>query len=232
MGNNKWGIEMSIFNFLKYKNTDFGAGGLHLTKIMMTAENSIQRNPKFIAPRKIDCRDYCIETSNQFNTPHCAGYATAGLIEVKNWKINHYPEQIDGDAIYYEAKRFDNMSVAGTTLEQAARAAINLGLVSGDIKFISNDMLDIMFTIHTNQVFVGGFSITDEWNRVSISTGEISDFGENASVLGGHAVLVCGYDPTGVYVQNSWGQPWGKYGFGLIPWAKVSKQFMYGVIIS
>lgn len=35
-------------------------------------------------------------------------------------------------------------------------------------------------------------------------------------VLGGHAMVVVGYDPGGVIVVNSWGTDWGKGGFGRI----------------
>jgi hypothetical protein len=222
---------MSIFNFKKYNKTNFKAGGLVLNKVMMSAENTLSINNRFIAPRKIDCRDLCIETSHQYNSPHCAGFATAGFIEVRNWKINHYPEQIDGHLIYNEAKKFDNMPGDGTTLECAAKAAINLNLISGKIKYIDCNIQNMMFAIHTNSVFIGGFAITDEWNRVDLKTGEISNFENGATALGGHAVLVCGYDQRGIYIQNSWGYAWGLYGYALIPWPLVSKQFMYGVVI-
>jgi len=35
--------------------------------------------------------------------------------------------------------------------------------------------------------------------------------------LGGHAMVMCGYDPTGWRVQNSWGKDWGLLGYCHLP---------------
>jgi hypothetical protein len=37
-----------------------------------------------------------------------------------------------------------------------------------------------------------------------------------ADVLGGHAFALVGYDDDGIWIQNSWGEGWGKGGFGRI----------------
>jgi hypothetical protein len=153
------------------------------------------------------------------------------MIEVRNWRTKHYPEQVDGDAIYREAKKIDGDNNDGTSLDSAGQAAINLGLVSGKLQFVNSDFDSIKYCIHTNLAFVAGFNITNEWNYTDKKTGQILDLGDKAVILGGHAILVCGYDEFGVYIQNSWGSSWGIYGFALIPWSKVSKQFMYGMVI-
>jgi hypothetical protein len=221
---------MKMYNPFKYKKTNFKAGGLLSARVPLSNQNILTSDKKFIAPRKLDFRDMCLPTNNQGSAPHCAGYATAGYIEIQKWKKLHYPEQLDGDAIYAEAKKIDSHTGDGTSLDYAVIAAKNMGLIDGNLKFIQNTQNDIMFTIHTHSACIGGFNITDEWNVVDRNTGEISDF-DYAQTIGGHAVLLCGYDTTGVYVQNSWGTDWGIYGFGLIPWKKVEKQFMYGVVI-
>ena len=213
-----------------YKKTNFSAGGLLPTRLVKCAKNTLKTAKKFVAPRKLDFRDMCLEPSNQGSTPHCAGYATAGYIEVQNWRTNHYPEQIDGDAIYIEAKRIDNNLEDGTTLESAANAAISLGLISGTPKLINSGVNDIKFAIHSYSVCVAGFNITNEWNYVD-SKGAIRNLGSKAQFLGGHAVLICGYDADGVYIQNSWGSSWGLYGFVHLSWSQYSRQFMYGLVI-
>jgi len=220
-----------MLDFWKYNKTDHIGGGLRPPKRVATEKNSYLATPEFVAPKRIDNRDLCIATSNQFQTPHCAGYATAGFLEVQNWKRLHYPEQLNGDAIYAEAKKIDGDTSDGTSLDSAAQAAINLGLVSGKLKYIGSDPSSIQFAIHTHTVCVAGFMITDEWNRVQKDTGMISDFGPSAKTLGGHAVLICGYDINGVYIQNSWGTDWGLYGFAQIPWPQTISQFMYGMLI-
>ena len=221
---------MNIFNRLKYRKTNYVGGGLSTTEVKITKKNIFSSAKEFKAPRKLDFREMCLQTDNQGSTPHCAGYSTAGMIEVKNWRDNNYPEQVDADGIYYEAKVLDGNNSDGTSLESAGQAALNLGLINGKLKFITDDDESIKFAIHKHLTFVGGFMITDEWNMVNKNTGEIADF-SNPTNLGGHAVLVCGYCPEGVYIHNSWGSDWGHYGFALIPWNKVTKQFMYGMTI-
>lgn len=38
-------------------------------------------------------------------------------------------------------------------------------------------------------------------------------------ILGGHAFAIVAYDERGFWIQNSWGDKWGKQGFGLISYA-------------
>lgn len=217
----------NIFN-IGVKRTKFLAGGLMPAKRMMSAQNTVYKSPRFIAPRKIDNRDLCIVTSDQGQTSMCAAYSTAGQIEVKNWKSLHYPEQIDPIPIYAEAKRLDGDSSDGTSLDNAAQAVINLKIYNGDAKFINKDLDTIRYAVHTNDIVVGGFLITDEWNLVKDG---IITKSSGAAVLGGHAVLIVGYDEKGLYIQNSWGPNWGSWGFALIPWELVSAQFMYGMMM-
>jgi len=219
-----------IKKFIPIKSSNFSGGGLILNRPLATAKNSFTSPSNFIAPIKLDFRDMCIKTSNQLSTPHCAGFSTAGMIEVKNWKEKHYPEQLDGDAIYKEAKKIEGNDNPGTSLEYTGTAAINLKLIKGNLQFVKKSIDSIKFCIHTHTTFVAGFMITDEWNRVD-KKGRIGDI-EFPAQLGGHAVLVCGYDSIGVYIQNSWGSGWGIHGFAIIPWNKVTQQFIYGMVIS
>lgn len=219
-----------LFRSSRYTKTNFKAGYCKGPKLLANKENTASYPDHFLAPRKLDFRDMCIKTSDQESTPHCAGYAIAGMIEVQNWKRKHYPEQVDGDSIYTESKRIDGDPHEGTSLDSAARAAINLKLINGKIKFVETSFSGIKFCIHSHITFAAGFMVTDEWNNVDRKTGRIPEF-ENSVNLGGHAVLVCGYDEDGVYIQNSWGPTWGIHGFALVPWDTVTTQFMYGIVI-
>ena len=220
---------MGIFDSLFSKKTDFKAGGVRLEGIPLSA--SLLKSPtNFVAPAKLDFRDMCIQTSNQLQTPHCAGYSTAGFIEVQNWRTLHYPEQINGDAIYDAAKKLDGYPGDGTSLNCAAKGAINLGLINGSIEFIGRDSQKVRFAIHENCVCIGAFGITNEWNNVG-RDGKIPNYGNAAKDIGGHAVLICGYDGEGIYIQNSWGVSWGLYGFCFLSWEQFEWQFDSGAII-
>lgn len=222
----------SFHSMGSYKKTNFKAGNLNNPFLPVSSSTTMQKTDKFMAPLRIDHRDYCIQTNNQLQSPHCAGYAAAGYGEVHNWIKKHYPEQIDADRIYEEAKRLDGNTQKGTSLDRAAQALVNLGYWEGEPKYVGMGRNDIKFAIHAYFVCMAGFLITNEWNCVDSKTGKISDLGSKAETIGGHAVLCCGYsEHEGVYIQNSWGHEWGLWGFGIIPWEKVDEQLMYAFVI-
>jgi len=218
--------------FRKYNKTNFKSGYLLEDHIPLTVERTIKTDKNFIAPRKIDNRDICLCSSDQGNTPHCAGFATAGFIEFHNWRLKHYPEQVDGKIIYLEAKKNDGFSGDGTYLNFATKAAIDLNLIRGKPKKVVPCQNDVKFAIHEYGVCIAGFRITDEWNIVEKKNGTIINLRDKAKNRGGHAVLLCGYHETeGVYIQNSWGESWGVYGFAILSWEQFSRQIFDAMVI-
>ena len=216
--------------FSRYNKTNFDAGGCILEEIPFGAD-IVEKDEKFIAPRKIDYRDMLVASSDQGQTPHCVGYSTAGCCEFWHWRKKHYPKQFDGDAIYAEAKKLDGSpSVNGTWPKYGVQAAINLGFITGQSKYVSNTIDDIKFTLHEHSPFVGGFMITTDWNIVDKNTGLIKNT-PGAATRGGHAVCCCGYSDEGLMIQNSWSSNYGTYGFCMLGWDQVQKQFMNGMVI-
>ena len=238
---------MGLFDKIKYHKTDFTtkAGDI----IMATSKSrndslkSIKVPEKFLAPRKIDSRDMCLSSSNQGRLPHCGGYSTAGYIEYHNWRTKHFPEQVDGDLIYKEAKKVDGYDGDGTYLWAAIEGAMNAGLIEGNPVYLdhafeeylddtSEDVIINMFkfALHQYGTVIAGFNITDEWDWVDKKTGKIRVF-DDPEFRGGHAVLLCGYDSYGVYIQNSWGDSWGHHGFGCLSWEQFDRQAIDGMVI-
>jgi hypothetical protein len=235
---------MFLVDYFKYQKTEFESGGL-IEDITPRRKREIITVPtQFISPRRIDSRDMCLSSSNQCKTPHCAGYTMSGYIEYHNWKTYHYPAQVDGDIIYKEAKRIDQNNRDGTTLHSAAKAAINLNFIQGipkhidypsvnqaNLSYMEKRIISIKFALHQYGVVLSGFRITDEWDWVDKKTGMIRDLGDKAKFRGGHAVLLCGYDHNGVYIQNSWGENWGHYGFAILGWDQYHRQIMQAMVI-
>ena len=217
--------------FSKYKKTNFEAGGLLLPDRPLGARDGLQADAKFVAPRKIDNRDMLLSSSNQGQFPHCAGYTMAGVCEYYHWKRNHYPIQFSGDNIYLKAKEIDGYGGNGTYLRFAVQAANLLNLIKCEGIDLGNSRDNIKFALHEYDVALAGFMITNEWNLVDKKTGRIKDLGSDANTRGGHAVLLCGYDSHGVYIQNSWSEEWGLHGFGLLSWAQFDRQFMKGMAV-
>jgi hypothetical protein len=133
-------------------------------------------------------------------------------------------------SIYEKAKEIDPFDHDGTLLKFGIQAAKDLGYVDGEAFYIGRSIHSIKFAILEFGVCLGAFNITNEWNLLRRKDGRISEF-DNPRFMGGHAVLICGYDEEGLYIQNSWGQGWGIYGFGLLPWKLVERQFLKGAVI-
>ncbi|MCP5006368.1 MAG: C1 family peptidase [Planctomycetes bacterium] len=62
------------------------------------------------------------------------------------------------------------------------------------------------------------------WHKDKINDNGEIEFGE--STLGGHAFAIVAYDEYGFWIQNSWGEDWGKKGFGRIGYADWLKNGM------
>jgi hypothetical protein len=158
------------------------------------------------------------------------GYTTAGYLEVKHWQKKHYPIHYDAKGIYARAKAIDPFDQEGTLLKYGVQAAKDLGFVSGETLYIGRSIKSIKFAVLEYGICLGAFNITNEWNLQRRKDGRIAEL-DFPSFMGGHAVLICGYDEEGLYIQNSWGKKWGIYGFGLVPWKMVEKQFLKGALI-
>jgi len=69
--------------------------------------------------------------------------------------------------------------------------------------------------------FVFGFSVYESFESPIVArTGEVPMPGRGESLLGGHAMVVVGYDEPQrrFLVRNSWGTSWGRAGYGTMPY--------------
>ena len=220
--------------FSKYNRTNFSGGGVIAYKTPLCAMEEakvLESAPQFLAPSKIDNRDMCLASNNQGTTPKCVGYATAGYCEFQHWKTEHFPQQLDADAIYAKAKTIDGIpGINGTYPWAAIKAAVSLGMIKGEGKTIQPTKLDIQFAIHQYGVCIGAFMITEDWNYVEKKTGIIRNT-PDAKKRGGHGVLICGYNSDGVMLENSWGENWGNFGFAVLEWAMFERQIDSATVI-
>ena len=70
--------------------------------------------------------------------------------------------------------------------------------------------------------FIIGFSVYESFEGPKVEkTGELNMPEPGEALVGGHAVLVVGYDETKqrFLVRNSWGKNWGKAGYFTMPYA-------------
>jgi C1A family cysteine protease len=76
-------------------------------------------------------------------------------------------------------------------------------------------------TLANGRPIVIGFSVYDSFESQEVAqTGMVPMPGSNESMLGGHAVLLVGYDdPRQLWiVRNSWGESWGDKGYFYMPY--------------
>lgn len=68
----------------------------------------------------------------------------------------------------------------------------------------------IVFGAHVDQAFLD----CNTWSKQELL----------GDLIGGHAMVLVGYDSDGVHLVNSWGIDWGMGGLGLLSWAAVAKR--------
>jgi len=76
-------------------------------------------------------------------------------------------------------------------------------------------------TLASGMPFVGGIKIFSSFESKAVSgTGRVSMPKPKDKYLGGHAILICGYNNTKKHwiVRNSWGPLWGDKGYFYLPY--------------
>lgn len=89
------------------------------------------------------------------------------------------------------------------------------------VKNINDDMVSMKNSLINNVPFVVGILLYESFETSNVSnTGNVSMPGKDETMLGGHAVVCCGYDDTKkVWImRNSWGSNWGDKGYFYLPY--------------
>lgn len=191
----------------------------------------------FMAPATIDARDYCPPTSDQGATSMCAAYTAAHWASNIRWRKDDVLTIYDPAKIYQAAKKIDRFPDRdGTTLDAVLaviRDELNLFPKTCEIQYIDayNARATIKYAVHKFGAVLGAFHITSEWMRCNADK-VVIDGEFDPVTVGGHAVLICGYNQHGVIIQNSWGEKFGAYGYATITWKEFDKQFAYGAVLT
>lgn len=196
---------------------------------------------KLDLPAAVDNRNYCTAIEDQGSKPWCAAYTAAAFAENVLWRKTGRIEQVEPKWVYQYAKQHDGDPTGdGTTLDCVLAALLSRKIFDPKVckvKMVGNGWLgtstdDVKAAIHRFGCLLGGFNITEEWYALA-KKGEETITGRRMNTsLGGHAVLVVGYNPAGVWFENSWSKDWGKDGFGFIEWRAFKEQWMYGTVLT
>lgn len=187
----------------------------------------------FIAPTTIDLRDYCVETRDQGKLPWCAAFAATGFASNILWRKEDIPVHFEPERIYRYAKTVDGSpNTEGTSLVAVLEGLLNFRMFNpakSSVKVLRT-FEQVKYAVHKFGCCLVGLNVSNEWYDCNKNKSTISGK-KNYGLIGGHAVLVCGYNKDGVIIQNSWGVDWGAYGFALITWNEFEREFMYGAVL-
>jgi len=210
-------------------------GDLLLPKNMSRLPALKVAKSKFVAPKTINLSDYNLKPKDQGQKPWCAAYAAAGFAENILWRKNDIPEEIDPTWIYQYAKTVDGMpDEDGTTLIAVLDALLAYRIFDKSISAVKilRNVEQVKYAVHKFGCCLLGCNISQEWYGCNKKNPSIyGRKGTPQTLIGGHAVLCCGYDREGIYIRNSWGEQYGWYGDCKLTWDKFDEQFVYGAVL-
>lgn len=84
---------------------------------------------------------------------------------------------------------------------------------------VPQTVVDMQACLTAGWPVVVGFTVYESFESVTVaSTGVVPMPSPNESTLGGHCVLLVGYQPDGTWIlRNSWGADWGQQGYFTMP---------------
>jgi C1A family cysteine protease len=109
-----------------------------------------------------------------------------------------------------------------TTKPPAIAYATALKSKSLTYEAVNQDLLSMKTALCNMRPIVVGISVYESFESATVAqTGVVPMPAANEKLLGGHAVLVVGYDDSiqRFIVRNSWGPGWGMAGYFTIPYA-------------
>ncbi len=210
-------------------------------------EFSAQRG--LVLPPSVDLRPDCAPIEDQGQLGSCTSFATGAAIRYARKKQGLADFVTSHLFLYYNSRSKSTKTVdAGATIRDAIKAAAKQGdcpetdwpydiskfaskpptqayqdaLKDRAITYLSvaQDGTQMKNCLAQGFPIVIGFTVYDSFESDAVAqSGVVPMPGRGESVLGGHAVLVCGYrdDRQQWICRNSWGQ-WGDQGYFYMPY--------------
>lgn len=218
----------------------------------------IYSNNNSTTPNQVDLRQFCTPIENQGFLGSCTGQAIAGAIELinkRNKKQNdvsrlyiYYYERLLLGTINYDSGAYirDGIKVCykyGAPLEKYWPYVIhkfkdkpnNPATIDGAKRKVTlyeriTDHSGCIDSLTNGNPVVIGFNVYDSFEKSALSRTGVMPYPDvtKERLLGGHAVLLVGYDKTSqVYIaRNSWGAGWGDKGYFYMPFQVIQNQSM------
>lgn len=155
---------------------------------------------------------------DQGETSQCVGYAWAHYLT--NSPVKQF---LPPDGIYHLAQRFDQWAgegYEGTSVRAGAKVLKHLGYLSA-YKWGSS-IEQALLALQTSPIVLG-----INWYEGMMQTDSYGMITPSGEMLGGHAILVNGYnlELERFRLKNSWGQQWGISGRCYLSFADAKRLF-------
>jgi len=201
------------------------------------------------SPNSVDLRSYCSPIENQGSLGSCTGQAIAGAIELLNKRNRkptdvsrlfiYYYERLLLGTVNYDSGAYIRDGIKATNhygaslesywpydirkfrqepISEAKTDALNRKVTRYERV---NDFNGCIDALSNGYPVVMGFRVYESFMSTSVAkTGRMPyPNTKRERLLGGHAVLLVGYDKTRkvFIVRNSWGTNWGDKGYFYMP---------------
>lgn len=230
----------------------------HWTKDKPDPRDYIYRNTRTNIPARVDLRPWCTSVEDQDQLGSCTGQTVAGAIEYLNKKsgratdvsrlfIYYYSRKLIGTVNYdsgaYLRDTIKVVAKQGAPLEtlwpynifRFTTAPSNAAILDGQKRTVT--LYERITTLNgcINALANGfpisvGFLVYSSFMSRSVQNTGMMPYPNvrKERLLGGHAVLLVGYDSrTSRFIaRNSWGGNWGDRGYFYMPYQVISDRSM------
>ena len=207
-----------------------------------------------LSPNSVDLRRYCSSIENQGNLGSCTGQAVAGAIELLNKRNGkptdvsrlfiYYYERLILGTVNYDSGAYIRDGIKATNhygasleslwphdirkfkqepITEAKTDALNRKVTLYERVADFNGCID---ALSNGYPVIIGFNVYTSFMSATVArTGNMPYPNiKRERLLGGHAVLLVGYDKTKkvFIVRNSWGTSWGIKGYFYMPFNVVN----------
>jgi len=213
-----------------------------------------------VAPRSVDLRAYCSVIENQGQLGSCTGNAIAGAIELLDKRRGKITDVSRLFIYYYERSMIGTInSDSGAYIRDGIKVCYSYGapleslwpydigkfkvkpspssIADGARRKVTLYERALDFDACINALSSGfpvivGFSVYNSFGSANVTKTGMMPYPDvnREYLLGGHAVLLVGYNNTSgrFIVRNSWGAYWGDRGYFYMPYEVIQNSQMSG----
>jgi C1A family cysteine protease len=209
-------------------------------------------------PNIVDLRQYCSAIEDQGNLGSCTGNAIAGAIELLDKRIGknldvsrlfiYYYERVYIGTVNYDSGAYirDGIKACYTygapieslwpyNITKFRTVPVSAAITDAAKRKVTSyqraaDFNAVIDAITGGYPVVVGFDVYSSFQSASVARTGIMPYPNTRTerLLGGHAVLIVGYNKTNntFIVRNSWGTSWGDRGYFYMPFQVIQNTSM------